>query len=62
MDKTVRQAIEFQSTLTDLLKVIGSGWENLNPEQRKVMRQLENVIDDAISVDDARIASDCVIR
>ena len=57
MDKTVRQTIEFESALTTILKVIGSVWDDATPEQRKAMRQIENVIDDVIEpIDDSEFA------
>ena len=51
MDKTV----EFESALTTILKVIGSVWESLTPEQTKVMRQIESLIDDALETDEDKL-------
>ena len=43
MNKTV----EFESALTTIAQVIDEHWDNLTADQRKVMRQIESVIDDA---------------
>jgi len=51
MDKTV----EFESALTTILVVIESVWESLTPEQTKVMRQIESLIDDALETDEDKL-------
>ena len=39
---------EFESALQTMLQVIDSAWDNLTPEQIKVMREIESLIEDEL--------------
>ena len=47
--KVEQQQERFEAALTTILHVVDSVWDGLTPDQIKVMRQIESLIDDEVT-------------
>ena len=47
--KVEQQQERFEAALTTILQVVDSVWDGLTPDQIKVMRQIESLIDDEVA-------------
>ena len=47
--KVEQQQERFEAALTTILQVVDSVWDGLTPDQIKVMRQIESLIDDEVT-------------